>query len=330
MSHFKTDPLMKPNQMARPRKSVCYTRLVMPTVAVVLVTVSAFVHAFWNLLGKRQNPSTAFFFIATAFAALCLSPLLIVYHSAFTAVPARVWLWVGLTSLFELIYYIGLAGAYRHGDLSVAYPLVRALPVILVAILTTILSLGKPLSLAGVGGILLVAVGCLLLPIRNLRQVRLGTSLLACCLLAGLAALGTTGYTLVDNQALADLQAATSLGLSRLEIAFFYLALGSIAITLAMGFYLLIFAGERAELAKTWSTGKGMTLLTGLLIVGTYGLVLAAMEYAQNVSYITAFRQLSIPLGAALGVFVQREPVYPLKVASIAVISAGLVLIALA
>ncbi len=318
------------NLLAKPGESLCYTRLVMPTAAVVLVTVSAFVHAFWNLLGKRQNPSTAFFFVATAFAALCLSPLLLIYHAAFSAIPPRVWVWIGLTSIFELIYYIGLAGAYRHGDLSVAYPLARALPVILVAVLTTTLSLGKPLSLVGVGGILLVAIGCLLLPIRSLRQINMSTSLFICCLLAGLAALGTTGYTLVDNQALADLQAAPGIGLSRLEIAFFYLALGSIAISLAMGFYLLIFAGERAELAKTWSGNKGLPMLTGLLIVGTYGLVLAAMEYAQNVSYIAAFRQLSIPLGAALGVFIQREPVYPLKVASIAVIFSGLIFIALA
>ncbi|HSB65455.1 MAG TPA: EamA family transporter [Anaerolineales bacterium] len=302
----------------------------MPNIAIFLVTISAFAHAFWNLLGKRQNPSTAFFFLASALAALCLSPILFIYHEVFALIPARVWLWVGLTSIFEAIYYIGLAGAYRHGDLSVAYPLARALPVILVALLTAIFSLGDPLSLVGAAGIFLVAIGCLLLPIRNLRQIQMDRSLVICCLLAGLAALGTTGYTLVDNQALFELRTAPGIGLSRIELAFFYLALCSFTITLVVGLYILFSPFERSELGKTLQSGKGMAFVTGILIVGTYGLVLAAMQYAGNVSYIAAFRQLSIPLGAILGVLVQREAAYPIKLASIGIIFAGLVLIILA
>ncbi len=309
--------------------SLCYTRLVMTPVAIILVTISAFVHAFWNLLSKRQNPSTAFFFVASAFAAICFSPLLLVYHDAFAFIPARVWVWLGLTSVFEAIYYIGLAGAYRHGDMSVAYPLARALPVILVALLTATLGLGKPISLIGVAGILLVVIGCLTLPLHSMRHIQLANYLTACGLLAGLAALGTTGYTLVDNQALIDLRSAPGIGLSQIEIAFFYLAMGSITISIVMGATILLSSSERAELATVWRAGKRMAFVTGLLIVGTYGLVLAAMEYAANVSYIAAFRQLSIPLGAVLGILVQRERAYPTKVAGIGILFAGLVLIML-
>lgn len=302
----------------------------MTSVAILLVTISAFVHAFWNLLGKRQNPSTAFFFVASVFATICFSPLLLVYREAFASIPARVWLWLGLTSLFEAIYYIGLAGAYRHGDMSVAYPLARALPVILVALLTATLGLGKPLSLIGVAGILLVVIGCLLLPLRSLRQIHLYNYLTTCCLLAGLAAVGTTGYTLVDNQALFELRSAPGIGLDRIEIAFFYLAMESVTIAIVMGGYILLSTSERKELTKIWQAGKGMAFVTGLLIVGTYGLVLASMAYASNVSYIAAFRQLSIPLGAILGILVQKEPAYTPKLTSIGIIFAGLVLIMLA
>jgi drug/metabolite transporter (DMT)-like permease len=97
-----------------------------------------------------------------------------------------------------------------------------------------------------------------------------------------------------------------------------------------MGLYTLGLPLGRMELAKTWQTGISMPLITGLLILGTYGLVLAGMQYANNVSYIAAFRQLSIPLGASLGIVVQREPLYPLKIASIVIIFGGLVLIVLA
>jgi drug/metabolite transporter (DMT)-like permease len=105
--------------------------------------------------------------------------------------------------------------------MSVAYPLVCALPVILVVVITVVLNLGKPLSLVGVVGILAVAFGCLLLPLRSLRQVHLRNYSTACCLLAGLAALGTTGYTLVDNLALLDLRSAPGFGLDWIESAFF-------------------------------------------------------------------------------------------------------------
>jgi drug/metabolite transporter (DMT)-like permease len=301
----------------------------MTPLAIILVSISALVHALWNLLGKRQNPSTAFFFVASIFAALCLFPLLLIYHEALAFIPERVWLWVGLTSLFEAIYFIGLAGAYRHGDMSVAYPLARAIPVVFVALLTTILNLGKPLNLVGIGGILLVVMGCLLLPLRDLRQVHLNEYLNRCCLLAGLAGIGTTGYTLVDNQALFDLRSAPGISLTKMETAFFYLALGSIAIVIVMGVYIVASKTERAALTKTWRAGKAMAFITGVLIIGTYGLVLAAMENATNVSYIAAFRQLSIPVGATLGIVIQKEAAYPTKLASIGIIFSGLVLIML-
>ncbi len=301
----------------------------MTPIAIILVTISAFAHAFWNLLSKRQNPSTAFFFIASAFAAFCFFPLLLVYHSSFAFIPGRVWVWLGLTSLFEVIYYIGLAGAYRHGDMSVAYPLARALPVILVALFTAIFGLGKSLSLIGVIGILAVAIGCLILPQRSLRHFHFSSYLTFCCLLAGVAALGTTGYTLVDNQALLDLRSTPNIGLSQIEVAFFYLALESVFIAIVMGGYVMLSSSERIELKKVWQVGKGIALITGLLIMGTYGLVLAAMAYVSNVSYIAAFRQLSIPLGAILGILVQKEPPYLPKLASIGIIFAGLVLIML-
>ncbi|MFZ0533596.1 MAG: hypothetical protein WAM09_10480 [Anaerolineales bacterium] len=63
----------------------------MTPIAIILVAILAFVHAFWNLLGKRQNPSTAFFFVASAFAALCFSPFLLVFRDAIAFILARLW-----------------------------------------------------------------------------------------------------------------------------------------------------------------------------------------------------------------------------------------------
>jgi hypothetical protein len=69
-------------------------------------------------------------------------------------------------------------------------------------ILTEFLGLSKLLSTAGIIGILAVVISCLLISLQSLCQVRLSSYLTLCCLLAVVAAVGTTGYTLVDNQAL--------------------------------------------------------------------------------------------------------------------------------
>ncbi len=58
-------------------------------------------------------------------------------------------------------------------------------------------------------------------------------------------------------------------------------------------------------------------------------MVLIAMAHATNVSYVGAFRQTSIPLGAALGIVVQKEPLYRAKVIGTAVALAGLIMVAL-
>lgn len=104
----------------------------MTLIAIIPVTTSAFIHALWNLLGKRQNPSAGFFLIVSSFARLVVFPILLGYRNSLSLFPLFLWRWVFITSCFQIVYYLGLAGTYRHGDMSMAYPLVRALPVVLV------------------------------------------------------------------------------------------------------------------------------------------------------------------------------------------------------
>jgi drug/metabolite transporter (DMT)-like permease len=281
-------------------------------------------------LEPQANAKTRQRFFIALFANDAFPRLLLVYRDAW-----RVYSWQCVAVLVWVACLGGLlrrAGRClrRHGDMSVAYPLARSLPVILIAILTGFFGLGKPLSTIGIIGILAVVIGCLLLPLQSLRQVRLSSYLTLCCVLAVVAAVGTTGYTLVDNQAIFDLRSSAGIPLSNVQISFFYLALLSVFTAILMGGYILLSSPERLEIKKVWKSGKGIALLTGVLIMGTYGLVLTALAYTTNVSYIAAFRQLSIPLGAILGILVLKEPAYPPKLASIGVIFAGLVLIALA
>jgi uncharacterized membrane protein len=51
------------------------------------------------------------------------------------------------------------------------------------------------------------------------------------------------------------------------------------------------------------------------------------MNYVTNVSYVAAFRQISIPLGAVLGMVFFNEPRFKPKIIGITVIFAGLILV---
>ena len=72
-----------------------------------------------------------------------------------------------------------------------------------------------------------------------------------------------------------------------------------------------------------------MALVTGVGIVGTYSLVLTAMNFAADVTYVVAFRQLSIPIGALLGFIFLREEIHPPRLLGLAAVCLGLVLVAL-
>lgn len=302
----------------------------MSPIAIALVVTSTFTHAFWNLIGKRRSPTAAFFLLASLVMILALAPLIIYHRRALPLVPNSVWVLLAATGASQALYYAALAGAYRYGQLSVAYPLARSLPAMLVAVVTALLGLGEPLNLTGIIGITLVVMGCLCIPLGSFRQIRLSHYLNPCCGLAILAACGTTGYTIIDSQALGQLRALPDLDLSTAALALFFMGLEFITTCLWLGLYVAAVPGERAAFADLRRSALGSAAITGLMIGGTYGLVLVAMGFVSNVSYLAAFRELSIPLGALLGITLQKEPAPLPKIVGIGVVLVGLLLVGLA
>lgn len=302
----------------------------MSTVAIILVVASTFTHALWNLIGKRRSSTAAFFLCASLVMILALAPLILVHRQALALLPGSVLALLAATGACQALYYVALAGAYRFGQLSVAYPLARSLPAMLVALVTALLGLGEPLNRMGVTGIALVVIGCLCIPLTRFRDARLSQYLNPCCGLALLAACGTTGYTIIDSEALARLRALPGLDLNATSLALFFMGLEFITTCLWLGGYVLAVPAERAAFSALRRRGMGSAALTGLMIGGTYALVLVAMGFVTNVSYLAAFRELSIPLGALLGITLQKEPAPLPKIAGIGVVLIGLLLVGLA
>ena len=76
-------------------------------------------------------------------------------------------------------------------------------------------------------------------------------------------------------------------------------------------------------------TNARYAVLAGVAIHSTYIMVLLAMAFANNVSYVVGFRQLSIPLGAILSIIVLKEAPHTPKLIGVAVMFVGLILVAI-
>ncbi len=300
----------------------------MSSLAIMLVILSAFIHAGWNLLSKRQHPSASFFLIASLAGALMLSPVLIVYGSmVVTDIPARIWLFLIASGFFLALYYISLAGAYRAGEMSVAYPLARSSPVIVVSVVTLMLGRGDQVSALCVAGIVLVVLGCFLIPLKRLGDLRLKNYCHPICGLALLAAIGTSGYSIVDDEALRLLR--TRLAIGNTQTTLVYAGLEALSASAWLFLFVVLRRSGRSSLNLLLRTQKRFAVLAGVAIYFAYALVLISLAFADNVSYIVGFRQLSIPLGAILGIVILKEVPHGLKIAGVIVMFVGLILVAI-
>ena len=297
----------------------------MTTTALILVLMSAVAHAWWNLAIKQRDPSVPLFLLANVAGAVVCLPGLIAHAECLAQFPPRFWLLTLLTGLSQAIYCIGLARAYESGEYSRAYPIIRAVPVVLVAFVA--MSLGAQVGGQALAGMALIVAGCLLIPADRPSDLHPGHYRQRWLIWSLFAAAGTVGYSILDDRCLRLMRAATDLTETESALAFVVLEI------LACVLWLVPIAGlrcsDRRQLKTLLRTHKLQCLWMGAAIYLTYLLVLIAMGFADNVSYIVALRQVSIPLGAALGITVLSEPAPRTKLIGIAVTFIGLVIVSL-
>lgn len=295
----------------------------MPAIALSLVLLSALIHAGWNYLCKRDIPSVAFFIIAKVAVVLVMLPCLLYFAPRLTSITPPLWGLFVMTSFFNALYFGGLAHAYRLHDISVVYPMARAIPVLLVPFFCAVIGYGQPLSALAIIGIIAIATGCLILPMQSLKfslQHYLHRSLI----FVGITALSTAGYTITDSIILQKLT-TTPMGFSSMEAAFLLSTFQSLLTLPFFALYILCVREERHHLKTLMGLSKRFAILAGLISTLGYGLILVAMQYTANVSYIVALRQTSILFGFLIGVYFLKEqtPIY--KLAGVTLIFIGLI-----
>lgn len=301
----------------------------MSLVAIILLLVAAVCHAGWNLIGKQRDPTPASFLLANVASMILLAvPVLCLYSPLLARIPTNVWWALAVTAVFQALYFAALAGAYAKGDMSVVYPLARSSPIIIVTVVSLFLGRGQEIGWGCLAGIVLVVAGCFLLPMQRFSEFRVRHYWNLCCLLALGAAIGTTGYTIIDDMALRWLRGLPERGFGKVNSALVFILLETVFTTVWLGLYVACRRADRAEFMQALRAQKLQALAMGAGISLAYGLVLISFAYVRNVSYAAAFRQVSILIGVAIAAVFMKEPMPAPRWTGALVIFTGLVLVA--
>ena len=295
----------------------------MTSVAFFLVFASAVLHATWNMMAKKTGASLAFYAVLETVGAFWSFAVWFLTPIRYFAMPAAFHGWLAAMLVSELLYATGLRLSYRALDMSAAYPLMRAIPLPLLAIITSVCSFGKPVGCIAALGMAMVFAGCLLVPLRRFGDFSPSRYLDRNFLFIAMVALGTTGYTLCDSQAQRVMMAAAP-GVSRPMVSLTYYAFRMA--TLVPTLWLVVFCGResRAEAVELWRARSWIPPVAGCCSFLTYMLVLVSMNFVTNVAYVQALRQIGLVFGLLGGVFVLKERCHAPKVLGVVLILAGI------
>lgn len=254
----------------------------MSPLALLLILVAAVAHASWNLLSKQASKAdgVVFLWLVAAAATVIWAPAAIGYLVV-TGTPVTLKdlaVICGSTAL-HVGYFLLLQRGYRHGDLSMVYPIARGTgPVLASAV--AVMFLGEHPAPAGIAGIILVGLGVFLMGGANF-QISKG-------LLYGLATgLFIAAYTVWDAQVVGVFMVAPILLNYGGEV-------GRMLVLTPLVW------PKRHLVAQVWREHRPRVLGAAVLVTLSYLLVLIAFTMAP-VSVVAPVREVSVLIAVLLG-----------------------------
>ena len=285
----------------------------MTAAALALVLVAAFAHAGWNYVLKRSGGGFGFVWLFAAISALIYLPIAI----GVFLVARPVFGWQNFAAIFasaalHTLYYLLLDRGYRHGDLSLVYPIARATgPLLTVGV--AILLLGERPPPLAIGGAVLISAGGLILTgdPRALRKKGIEHAVL----IALATGITIAAYTIVDKTAVALLMTPPLLQDWMTNI-------GRVALMTPM------LRNRTDAVRAAWRDHRRALFIVAVLCPLSYILVLTAMQFTL-VSYVAPAREVSILIAAFLGARLLSEGDARRRGIAAALMTVGVVALAL-
>ncbi|WPB59016.1 EamA family transporter [Xylophilus sp. GOD-11R] len=257
------------------------------------ILFAALLHASWNALIKSGGDKS----LDTALIH-SLGVLFAIPAALWFGLPrAEAWPFIAASSVIHVAYYIALAGAYKHGDLGLTYPIMRGSAPMLVALVGAGL-VGDRLSAQAWTGIVVLSAGVLVVGLARVsadaaasqqRGKALGFALANACIIAA--------YTLVDGMGVR----ASGDALSYAAAIFLFDGLPYAALVLWR-------AGpqQRPQALRYMARRVPVALGGTAASLGSYSIALWAMTHAP-VAMVAALRETSVIFAALIGTVLLGE-----------------------
>ena len=285
----------------------------MTFLALLLVLVAALAHATWNLLLKRSGIPLIYTWNICVAGTIVTLPIAL-YELVGSSISLTGWGFFLGTSFIHAFYFLLLALAYEHGDMSLVYPLARGMGVALTPI-GAVLILGEHISLPQGLGIAGIVLGLLILQIpADLSRQTLAAHFRPA---TGLIFAVTTGLT-IATYSLWD-----KVGVSHVP-PLLYVTGAFLGPALTMSW---LMRRQVDGLIGAWRASPVSMAACAVLSPLAYSLALVALSIAQ-VSQVAPLREVGVVIGTALGVLILREPSPIPRIGGALVIALGAIVLA--
>ncbi|PTV97336.1 EamA-like transporter family protein [Rhodobacter aestuarii] len=287
----------------------------MTLASLLLVVLASFLHASWNLLAKRAASAGPVFVLAFSLIAWVIyTPWVVwlIWHGGF----ALSWMGAGVllaSSVLHLGYNLCLQRGYQRADLSVVYPVARGTGPML-STLAAFVVFREPPTSAGVAGLIAVVGGIVLIATQgNIAAFRRPEGQ------AGVRwGLATGGF--IASYTVTDAMAVKMLGIAPVVLDW---VSNLLRVLMLLPMVLANPARARAAMRGHWITALGVGILSPL----SYILVLTALTQGAPLSLVAPMREMSMMVGALMGMLILRETVGRWRLIGCAVLIGGVILL---
>lgn len=254
----------------------------------LIVLFGAFLHASWNAIVKGSGDK--FFGAASVTGAAGLIALFLV---PFLPLPtAASWIYMLLSTITQTFYMSLVAAAYKYGDMSEAYPIMRGTPPLLVALVSGPL-VGEIMGWQSWLGIVLICSGVLTMALDARRRNRGASSRTVLLALANAGFIAS--YTLIDGLGM-------RVSGEPLSYTLWLFLLNAVPLA---GWALY---REPSRFINYIRNRWRPALIGGVGTLGSYGLALWAMTMAP-IAVVAALRETAILFGMLISALILKEKV---------------------
>ncbi|WP_343313989.1 DMT family transporter [Brucella sp. BE17] len=275
----------------------------------LIVLCGAFFHASWNAIVKGSGDK--FFGAASVTAAAGLIALIVVPFLPWPS--AASWNYILMSTITQIFYMSLVAAAYKSGDMSEAYPIMRGTPPLLVALVSAPL-IGEVMGWCSWLGIALICAGVLAMALDARRRNQGASSRTTLLALTNAGFIAT--YTIIDGL-------GVRMSGNTLSYTLWLFVINAVPLTS----WALYRDPDRYihYIRNRWRSA----LIGGGGTLASYGLALWAMTMAP-IAVVAALRETAILFGVLISALVLKEKVGVPRFAAAAMIVLGAVALRLA